>query len=334
MAVYTASLSLTHRLRRNRRSESIRKLVQETQLHPSDFVAPLFLVEGTHKKIKIPSMPGVERLSLDLLLREAESLHKEGIQAIALFPIIDPQLKTLGAEEAWNSTGLLSRAIRAIKQELPSLCVITDVALDSFTSHGHDGLINSSGDILNDETVECLIEMSLMQAQAGVDFIAPSDMMDGRIGAIRKALDQANYESVGILAYSAKYASSLYSPFRDAVQTSLQFGDKKTYQMDPANIREALLEAQLDEKEGADILMVKPATLYLDVIAKLKEITQRPIAAYHVSGEYSMVMAAHEKGWLDAEKIFHETLLSIKRSGADIIFTYAVKNILKQLRSN
>jgi porphobilinogen synthase len=208
---------------------------------------------------------------------------------------------------------------------------MADVALDPFTSHGHDGLTSENGEILNDPTIECLIQMSLMQARAGIDFVAPSDMMDGRVGAIREALDEEGFDGVGILAYSAKYASALYGPFRDALKVKLGFGDKKTYQMDPANSREALFEAALDEEEGADILMVKPATLYLDIIAKLREQTKRPIAAYHVSGEYSMVMAAHQAGWLDARKVFYETLLSIKRAGADLIFTYAIKQVLDQI---
>lgn len=273
-------------------------------------------------------MPGVERFSIDLALLEAKALHEQGIEAIALFPHIDPSLRSSNAEEAWNEQGLLPCAIREIKSQIPSLCVIADVALDPFTSHGHDGLASESGEILNDETIDCLVQMALMQARAGVDFVAPSDMMDGRIGAIRTALDSEGYTDVGILAYSAKYATSLYGPFREAIGTKLQFGNKKTYQMDPANSREALLEAQLDEAEGADILMVKPATFYLDVLAKLRQKTERPLAAYHVSGEYAMVMAAHEKGWLDAPSVFREALLSIKRAGADLILTYAAKHIL------
>lgn len=324
-------LSLPLRLRRNRRTEAIRKMVQETVLRPENLIAPLFLIEGVKQRIPIGSMPGIERLSIDCAIQEAALLHRQGVQAVALFPYVDPSLRSLGAEEAWNEQGLLARAIYALKQEIPSLCVIADVALDPFTSHGHDGLADSNGIILNDETVECLIRSSLMQAEAGVDFVAPSDMMDGRVRAIRVALDEAGFKDVGILAYSAKYASSLYGPFRDALGSSLSFGDKKTYQMDIANRREALLEAKLDEEEGADILMIKPASLYLDVIAHLREQTQRPIAAYHVSGEYAMVMAADEKGYLDARRVFYETLLSIKRAGADLIFTYAIKQVLCSL---
>jgi porphobilinogen synthase len=326
-------LSLPTRLRRNRKTESIRKIVQETTLSAADLTAPFFLIEGENKKIPIEQMPGVERLSLDLLLKEANDLHKQGVQSICLFPIIDPSLKNNEADEAWNANGLLARAIRILKQELPSLCVMADVALDPFTLHGHDGLVNEKGEILNDETVHCLLRMALMQAEAGVDFVAPSDMMDGRVGAIRTALDQEGHTQTGILAYSAKYASSLYAPFREALNVTLQFGDKKTYQMDPANVREALLEAKLDETEGADILMVKPASLYLDVIAKLREQTKKPIAAYHVSGEYAMIMAAHQLGYLHAPSVFYETLLSIKRAGADLIFTYAIKKILDLLHN-
>lgn len=316
------------RLRRNRKSEAIRKIVQETTLCPADLTAPFFIIDGVNQKVPIDRMPGLDRLSIDLLIKEACHLHERGVQSICLFPVIDSSLKNFNAEEAWNPNGLLARAIRTLKKELPSLCIMADVALDPFTTHGHDGLVDEKGTILNDETVERLIWMSLMQAEAGVDFVAPSDMMDGRIGAIRKALDQEGYTDTGILAYSAKYASALYEPFREALNVTLQFGDKKTYQMNPANIREALLEAELDEAEGADILMVKPATFYLDVIAKLKAQTKRPVAAYHVSGEYAMVMAAHQMGYLNAPKVFYEALLSIKRAGADLIFTYAIKQIL------
>lgn len=322
------SFNIPIRLRRNRKSKAVRQMLQETRLHPSDFVFPIFIVEGEKRRVPIESMPGVERLSIDLAVKEAKELHSQGIQSIALFPVIDPKLKNSEASEACNETGLLAKAIREMKFALPELCIIADVALDPFTDHGHDGLANEQGEILNDETVELLIQMSLMQARAGVDFVAPSDMMDGRVLAIREALDDAGFQNVGILAYSAKYASALYSPFREALNVRLGFGDKKTYQMDPANCREALLEAALDEEEGADILMVKPATLYLDVIAKLREQTKRPVAAYHVSGEYAMVMAAHHAGFLDAEKTFYESLLSIKRAGADLIFSYAIKQIL------
>lgn len=324
-------LNIPIRLRRNRKSQAIRNMVRETHLTPHDLVAPIFLIEGEKKRTPIDSMPGIERLSIDLALKEAKELYRQGVQSIALFPVIDASRKTPDANEAWNPDGLMARAIRELKFALPDLCIMADVALDPFTTHGHDGLANEKGEILNDATIDCLIQMSLMQARAGVDFVAPSDMMDGRIGAIREALDEEGFSNVGILAYSAKYASALYGPFRDALKVNLSFGDKKTYQMDPANSREALFEAALDEEEGADILMVKPATLYLDVITRLRDQTKRPIAAYHVSGEYAMVMAAHIAGWLNADKVFYETLLSIKRAGADLIFTYAVKQVLSQM---
>lgn len=306
-------------------------MVRETELSPADLIVPIFVIDGEKKREMISSMPGVERLSIDLMIRESIALHERGIESIALFPVLDRSLRTSEAEEAWNPDGLLAKAIRELKKEAPELCVIADVALDPFTSHGHDGLTNDKGEILNDETIECLVKMSLMQAEAGIDFVAPSDMMDGRVGVIRKELDRAGFENIGIISYSAKYATSLYGPFRTALNVNLAFGDKKTYQMDPGNVREALLEAQLDEEEGADMLMVKPALFYLDVIAKIRAQTQRPIAAYHVSGEYSMVVAAHQNGWLDAGKVFHEGLLSIKRAGADLIFTYAAKYILDQI---
>lgn len=331
MTTEEQSLNLPIRLRRNRKSEAIRKMVQETHLTPHDLVAPLFVIDGDKKRVPIESMPGVERLSIDLAIKEAKELHDRGIQSIALFPVIDPRLKTDDAKEAWNPDGLLAHAIREIKFALPSLCVMADVALDPFTTHGHDGLANQKGDIVNDETILSLVQMALMQAEAGADFVAPSDMMDGRVWAIREVLDDNGYNDTGILSYSAKYASALYGPFREALKVKLGFGDKKTYQMDPANSREALYEAMLDEEEGADILMVKPATFYLDIISKLRDQTKRPIAAYHVSGEYSMVMAAHQAGWLNGPKVFHEALLSIKRAGADLIFTYAIKQVLDQM---
>lgn len=319
---------ITMRLRRNRKTEAIRRLVRETELLPSDLIAPFFLTEGIEGPIG--SLPGVSRLSLDRVLKEAERLHRKGVQAIALFPVIDPKLKTENGDEAWNAGGMIPRAIRVLKRELPELCVIADVALDPYTTHGHDGVV-SRGEIDNDGTVERLIQMALVQAEAGIDVVAPSDMMDGRVGAIREALDGAGFTATSILAYSAKYASSLYAPFRDALGTRLAFGDKRTYQMDPANVREALLEAHLDEQEGADMLMVKPALFYLDVIAKLRAETERPIAAYHVSGEYAMVMAAHQLGYLDAQAVFREALLSIKRAGADMILTYSASMVIDSM---
>lgn len=268
-------------------------------------------------------MPGINRLSIDLLLKEAELLHAQGIPAVALFPVIDPSLKDDQGSEGWNPESLVVRAIQALKRELPSLCVITDVALDPFTSHGHDGIIYE-GEVDNDLTLEALVKQATCYAEGGCDIVAPSDMMDGRVGVIRKALRP----QVGILSYTAKYASAFYGPFRNAIGSQLLSGDKKTYQMNPANRREAIREALLDEEEGADMLMVKPALPYLDVLLAIKEKTTLPVGAYHVSGEYAMVMAAAEKGFINAELTFYESLISIKRAGADFIFTYAASQVL------
>ncbi len=312
---------LIQRPRRNRKSAAVRALVQETRLHPSDFVLPLFIKEG--KKEPIGSMPGIYRHSLDSALHEIEKAIQAGILSIALFPVVDPNLKNETGSESANPNSMLHQAVRRIKGAFPDLCVISDVALDPYTTHGHDGLVNESGEIVNDETVRELVKMALTQAEAGVDMVAPSDMMDGRVGAIRKALDANGYTHVSIHAYTAKYASSLYAPYRDALSSAPKFGNKLTYQMNPANVKEALLEAMLDEKEGADILMVKPAGFYLDIIAKLKEKTLLPISAFQVSGEYALIKAASERGWIDEERVILESLLAIKRAGADMIFTYA-----------
>lgn len=320
---------LIQRPRRLRRSESIRQLVEETHLLPHHLVSPLFVVEGTGKREPISSLPEVYRYSIDTLLHEIESLAKLGIRAIDLFPYIPKERKDSAGSESLREDNLLHQTIKAVKKEFPEICVMADVALDPYTDHGHDGIIDENGVVLNDTTVETLAAMSLRLAETGVDVIAPSDMMDGRVGAIRRTLDQAGFSEVAILSYAAKYASALYGPFRDALHSAPSFGDKKSYQMNPANIREALREARLDEEEGADILMVKPALSYLDVITKIRADTTLPIAAYHVSGEYAMVMAAHEKGWLNAEKVFKEQFLSIRRAGADFILTYAAKQILK-----
>lgn len=298
----------------------------ETVLCASDLIVPLFIIEGKGAKEPIESMPGIHRLSIDLLIKEAELLHAQGIPAVALFPAIDPLLRDEEGSEGWNPDSLVMRAIQALKKELPSLCVIVDVALDPFTSHGHDGII-SNGLIDNDLTLEALVKQAVCYSEAGCDFVAPSDMMDGRVGIIRRVLD----DQVGILSYTAKYASAFYGPFRNAIGTSLSFGDKKTYQMNPANRREALREALLDEEEGADMLMVKPALPYLDVLMEIKEKTSLPVGAYHVSGEYAMVMAAAEKGYLNAEQSLYESLISIKRAGADFIFTYAAPQVLALL---
>lgn len=319
------------RPRRNRKMPAIRALVEETILHPSDFVVPFFLLPGEHQRQIIPSMPGIHRLSADLILKEAEKLHAQGIPAIALFPVISSEYKDPTGNVALDPNGALPIAIALIKRHLPSLCVMTDVALDPYTSHGHDGLVNEREEIINDPTIELLAQIALLHGQAGADYVAPSDMMDGRVHAIRQLLDKNGMHHVGILAYTAKYASSLYSPFRDILGSQLAFGDKKSYQLNPANVREALLEAQLDEEEGADILMVKPALFYLDILTKLRETTHLPLCAYHVSAEYAMVMAAHERGMLDASQVFFEAFLSIKRAGANCIFSYAVSHVLPQL---
>jgi porphobilinogen synthase len=331
MTLFDSSLEITHRLRRNRKTPAIRSLVQETRLHPNNFVAPLFILEGQQKRESIHSMPGIERLSIDLLIKEIIELYTLGIRAVDLFPVIPGQKKDAWGSEAFQKNNLLCQAVREIKKEVPEMCVMVDIALDPFTDHGHDGLVNERGEILNDATVDALMKMSLLTAEAGADVIAPSDMMDGRVKYLREALDKEGFESVSILSYAAKYASSFYGPFRDALHSAPKFGDKKTYQMNPANRREALLECTMDELEGADMLLIKPALSYLDVIVKVREQTHLPIAAYHVSGEYSMVMAAAQKGWIDGDKVMMECLMSIKRAGADFILTYAARQMAEQL---
>lgn len=321
---------LRKRPRRNRKSEAIRSLVEETNLRPSRLIAPLFVVDGTKRKEPIASMPKVQRESIDLIIPHIIELYQLGIRAIALFPVINPALKDLRASEALNPNNIACQAIKAIKQEIPNICVIADVALDPFTSHGHDGLVEK-GIILNDPSLNVLNEMACLLAHAGADIVAPSDMMDGRIGSIRKALDQATFSEVSILSYTAKYASSLYGPFRDALGSTLQFGDKKTYQMNPANRKEAIREALLDEEEGADFLLVKPALSFLDVISDIKEKTNIPVGAYQVSGEWAMIMAAGERGWINPRDVLMETLISIRRAGADFIFTYGAEMAAKLL---
>jgi porphobilinogen synthase len=319
--------ALMRRPRRNRQTSAIRGLVQETHLHPSQLVSPLFIVEGHHQNQPILSMPGISRYSLDLLLREVLHLYQLGIRAVDLFCYVPAEKKDPEGSEAIRENNLLQQAVRLLKQEIPDLCVMVDIALDPFTTHGHDGVLNDRGTIDNDATLVILGQMSLLAAEAGADIVAPSDMMDGRIAYIRSTLDQAGFTSVGILSYAAKYASAFYGPFREALHSAPKFGDKKSYQMNPANVREALMECHLDELEGADMLLIKPALSYLDVIAKVREATSLPVGAYHVSGEYSMVMAAAQQGWLDPQKVFEECLLSIKRAGADFILTYAAKLI-------
>ncbi|MGZ3743586.1 MAG: porphobilinogen synthase [Pseudobdellovibrionaceae bacterium] len=317
-------MNITYRPRRNRRTPALRNMIAETSLSVDQLIYPLFLCEGDDQKIAIKSMPGQFRLSVDQLLKEIGECQSLGIHSFALFPAIHENLKNSFGHESFNPSGLLPTTVKKIKDKFPEACIITDVALDPYSSDGHDGIVKN-GQILNDETIEVLVKMALTQAKAGADMVAPSDMMDGRVGEIRKALDSEGFTQTGILAYSAKYASSFYGPFRDALESAPKFGDKKTYQMDPRNSREALLEAELDSQEGADILMVKPALAYLDIIQLLKQNSSLPIAAYNVSGEYAMIKAAAQNGWLNGEKAMMESLISIRRAGADIILTYFAK---------
>ena len=312
------------RLRRMRHDDFSRRLMRETILTAADLILPVFVLDGRNRRESIASMPGVERLSLDLLYETAEEAVKLGIPALALFPVIEPALKTAGAEEAWNRMGLVPRVVRALKERFPDLGLITDVALDPYTSHGQDGLIDENGYVMNDETVAALIRQALSHAEAGADIVAPSDMMDGRIGEIRAALDRDNHIHTRILAYSAKYASAFYGPFRDAVGSAANLGksSKETYQMDPANSDEALHEVALDLAEGADMVMVKPGLPYLDIVRRVKDEFTAPTLVYQVSGEYAMLKAAAQNGWLDEKKVVLESLLSIKRAGADGILTY------------
>ena len=327
------SLSLTHRLRRNRKAEWSRRLVRENRLSVDDLIWPLFLIDGAARREPIASMPGVERLAVDEAVREAERAAALGIPALAVFPYTDPALRCPRGAEALNRQNLVCRAVRAIKAAVPQIGVITDVALDPYTSHGHDGLLDD-GVILNDETVAVLIEQSLVQAEAGADVIAPSDMMDGRVGAIRAALDRSGFHNVQIMAYAAKYASAFYGPFRDAIGTSAALvGDKRTYQMDPANADEALREVALDLDEGADMVMVKPGLPYLDIIARVKDAFAVPTFAYQVSGEYAMIEAAARNGWLDGERAMMESLIAFKRAGADGVFTYFAPRVAERLRA-
>ncbi|MEO8766481.1 MAG: porphobilinogen synthase [Ginsengibacter sp.] len=321
---------LQNRSRILRQSSSIRNLVAETVLTPNDFIAPLFIDEGENVSFEIPSMPGYYRRSIDGTVKEIKELWGMGIRSVLLFVKAADDVKDNTGKEAWNSGGLMQRSIKAIKNAVPEMVVMTDVALDPYSSYGHDGIVEN-GEIVNDPTVEALIKMSLSHAQAGADFVAPSDMMDGRIGAIREALEHNNFTRTGIMAYSAKYASCFYGPFRDALDSAPGFGDKKTYQMNYANRIEALKEALLDEEEGADIIMVKPAMAYLDIIREVKDSVNLPVSAYHVSGEYAMIKAAAKMGWLDENKAIIECLTSIKRAGADLIATYFAKNAVKLL---
>jgi len=322
------------RLRRMRHAEFSRRLMRESELTCADLIYPVFVLEGEQQREPVVSMPGVERLSIDELLQEAGEVHSLGIPAIALFPVTPASGKSEDAREAFNPDGLAQRAVRALKQALPELGVITDVALDPFTTHGQDGLIDAGGYVLNDETVEVLVKQALSHAEAGADIVAPSDMMDGRIGAIRTALEQGGHRNTRILAYAAKYASSFYGPFRDAVgsASNLAGGNKYSYQMDPANSDEALREVAMDLEEGADMVMIKPGMPYLDIIRRIKDRFGVPTFAYQVSGEYAMLKAAAQNGWLDEQAVVMESLLSIKRAGADAILTYFAKAVGQWLR--
>jgi len=319
---------LQRRNRILRQSTAIRAMVAENSLTPNDFIAPLFIEDGQGLKTEIPSMKGYYRYSLDNTINEVKELWSLGIKSVLIFVKSPDALKDNTGKEAWNPNGIMQRSIKAIKDAVPEMVVMTDVALDPYSSYGHDGIVKD-GEIVNDETVEALIKMSLSHATAGADFMAPSDMMDGRIGAIRNALEQNNFTRVGIMSYSAKYASCFYGPFRDALDSAPGFGDKKTYQMNYANRIEAVKETLMDIEEGADIVMVKPAMAYLDIIREIKNAVSVPVSAYHVSGEYAMIKAAAEKGWLDENKAILESLTSIKRAGADLIATYFAKEAAK-----
>ncbi|HEY0961072.1 MAG TPA: porphobilinogen synthase [Pseudomonadales bacterium] len=321
------------RMRRMRRDDFSRRLMRETVLTPDDLIYPIFVVEGKDQRQQVPSMPGIERLSLDQLAKDAKHIFSLGIPAVALFPVTDPAAKSLDGREAFNSDGLAQRAVRTLKDSCPDLGVITDVALDPFTTHGQDGIIDERGYVVNDVTTDVLVRQALSHAAAGADIVAPSDMMDGRIGAIRNALEMEGHINTRILAYSAKYASAYYGPFRDAVGSAGNLGKstKENYQMDPANTREALQEVALDLNEGADIVMVKPGLPYLDIVKAVKDEFGVPTFVYQVSGEYAMHMAAFERGWLDADKVMFESTLAIKRAGADAILTYFARALAEKL---
>ena len=333
-------MELTYRPRRLRRTPALRSMVRENVLQPSDFIYPLFVHEGADVQ-PIGAMPGAFRWSLDQLSAEVKRAWDLGIRCVVLFPKVSETLKTENGAECFNPDGLIPRAIRQLKRDLPEMAIMTDVALDPYSCDGHDGIVSQDGVVLNDETIELLCRQAVMQAEAGADLIGPSDMMDGRVGAIREALDDAGYEHVGIISYTAKYSSAYYGPFREALDSAPREAgskpiptNKDTYQMDPANAREAITEAQLDEQEGADIMMVKPGLAYLDIIHRLREDSELPIAAYNVSGEYSMVKAAAERGWIDERAVVLETLLSFKRAGADLILTYHACDAAGWLQQN
>ncbi|MFG6177381.1 porphobilinogen synthase [Halomonas sp. THAF12] len=333
MSLTTARQYPATRMRRMRRDDFSRRLMREQTLTADDLIWPVFVLEGEDRREAVPSMPGVERLSLDLLIEEAREARDLGIPLLALFPVVDPALKSELAEEAFSASGLIQRSVRALKEAVPELGIMTDVALDPYTSHGQDGILDDQGYVQNDRTVETLLKQALSHAEAGADIVAPSDMMDGRIGAIRQVLEQEQLHNTRIMAYSAKYASSYYGPFRDAVGSATNLGraDKSTYQMDPANGEEALHEVALDLAEGADMVMVKPGMPYLDVVRRVKDELRVPTFAYQVSGEYAMHMAAFDNGWLDADAVMLESLMCFKRAGADGVLTYFAKRAAQLL---
>ncbi|MDG1916951.1 MAG: porphobilinogen synthase [Flavobacteriales bacterium] len=321
-----------NRNRRLRKNSAIREMVQENRLHPSNFIVPLFFMEGENKKEEIASMPGYFRYTLDLLIKEAKDCYELGIRSALLFAKIEDSLKDNEGKEAINTDGLMQRAIRLLKSEVPMMYLMSDVALDPYSMHGHDGIVDGQ-EIVNDQTIEVLAEMALTHAEAGVDMVAPSDMMDGRIGAIREKLEDEGYPNVGIMSYSVKYASSFYGPFRDALDSAPGFGDKKTYQMNSANASEAMAEVDNDIDEGADIIMVKPGMPYLDMVKQISNQFDVPVSVYQVSGEYAMIKAASQKGWLDHEKVMMESLIGFKRAGAKLIATYFAKEAAKLLNN-
>lgn len=322
--------NIVRRPRRNRKHEAVRNMVEETRVTTDDLIFPLFLIEGVNRKTEVDSMPGIFRMSVDLMCNEIEECLKLGIRVFDVFPAVEDQWKDKYATRSYDPDFFYLRALREIKNRFPEAVIMTDVAMDPYSSDGHDGLVRD-GRIVNDETLEILGRMALAQAETGIDIIGPSDMMDGRVGYIRGLLDENGFTDVSIMSYTAKYASGFYNPFRDALDSAPKFGDKKTYQMNPANRRDALIEAELDTEEGADFLMVKPALAYLDIIRLLRDNSELPIAAYNVSGEYAMIKAAALKGWLDGDRVMKETLLSIKRAGADVILTYFAKEFARSL---
>ena len=325
------NIALTSRPRRNRTSASIRDLVRENSLQVTDLIMPLFVIDGQGNKQEVDSMPGIFRFSPDLIVEECKILHKLGVPAVVLFPALSDEYKDPLAKESYNDDGLYQKTLSAVKEAVPDITLMTDIAMDPYSSDGHDGVVSAQGEILNDETLPILAKMAVSQAKAGADIVAPSDMMDGRVRAIRQALDEAGYSNVGILAYSAKYASAFYGPFRDALDSAPKQGDKKTYQMDPGNVNEAIREVILDIEEGADMVMVKPGLPYLDVIRAVSDVSEVPVAAYNVSGEYAMLKAAALNGWIDYQKTVLEALLGFKRAGASMVLTYHAREVAEWL---